>query len=45
MVAPRSELRLRVNGLAKVPAAGTAVRFSAINDYGATVSLTGSLAP
>lgn len=45
MVAPLSELRLRVADLARAPAAGTAVRYKAINDYGAPAGFNGALAP
>jgi len=45
MVAPRSELRLKVDGLTSVPAAGAAVRYTAINDYGSPTPFTGVLAP
>ncbi len=45
MVAPMSELRLRVTGLTTPPAAGAAVQFSAINDFGATTAFSGVIAP
>jgi len=44
MVAPKSELRLPMTG-ASTAAAGTAVRFNAINDFGAPSAFTGSIAP
>jgi hypothetical protein len=34
MVAPFGVLKLSVKGLAQAPAAGTAISFSTINDYG-----------
>jgi len=45
MVEPKGELRLRVTGLTTSPAAGAAVRFSAINDFGAPSAFTGVVAP
>lgn len=43
MVAPFSDLRLAVRDLHQAPAAGTAVRFGAINDYGATAPFSTTL--
>ncbi|HEY5852010.1 MAG TPA: fimbria/pilus periplasmic chaperone [Lysobacter sp.] len=45
MVAPMSELRLPLAGLSSPAPAGTPVRFSAINDFGATAAFTGVVAP
>lgn len=45
MVAPFGELRLRVPGLAKAAATGSAVRFTVINDFGASVSFAASVTP
>jgi P pilus assembly chaperone PapD len=45
MVDPLSDLRLKVKGLTAAPAAGTPVAFNVINDFGATVSYKGSVAP
>lgn len=44
MVAPMSELRLRAEGLPAAPA-GTAVRFTIVNDFGAPTALIGAVAP
>jgi chaperone protein EcpD len=45
MVDPFGSLRLTVKGLAQAPAAGTPVAYDIINDYGATASYKGSIAP
>lgn len=45
MIAPFAELRLSVADLAKPPAAGAVVHFSAINDYGAPATFNGAIAP
>lgn len=45
MVAPMSELRLRVTGLTSLPAAGAPVQFTSINDYGAASAFSGVIAP
>ncbi len=45
MVAPFGELRLRVTGLTKAAATGSAVRFSTINDFGAAESSAASVSP
>jgi chaperone protein EcpD len=45
MIAPLSQLRIDVPGLAKPPGAGAVVRFTAINDYGAIAPFEGVLAP
>lgn len=45
MVAPFGELRLRVPELGKAAAAGAAIGYSVINDYGASASYTASVTP
>jgi chaperone protein EcpD len=45
MVAPLSSLRLPVKNLARAPAAGTAIDYSAINDFGAATSYKGTISP
>jgi P pilus assembly chaperone PapD len=45
MVDPLGTLRLTVKGLTHAPAAGTAVAYDIINDFGATASFKGSIAP
>ncbi|MFC3550752.1 molecular chaperone [Lysobacter cavernae] len=45
MVAPFAELRLRVPQLGKPAAAGAAVRFNAINDYGASSPFSATVTP
>ncbi|HET6804797.1 MAG TPA: fimbria/pilus periplasmic chaperone [Frateuria sp.] len=45
MVAPQADLRLPITGLTHAPAAPGKVRFSIINDYGATMAFESSLMP
>jgi P pilus assembly chaperone PapD len=45
MVAPRASVRLAVKGLAQSPAAGSAVAFITINDFGAANTFAGAIAP
>jgi P pilus assembly chaperone PapD len=45
MVAPLSDLRLAVPDLKQVPAAGSAIQYGCINDYGADVNLKGDVSP
>lgn len=45
MVAPLGELHLTLKGLAQAPAAGTAITFATINDYGAVDTHKGVVAP
>lgn len=45
MVAPLSDLRLAITDLKQVPAAGSAIQYDSINDYGADVSLKGTVSP
>lgn len=45
MVDPLGSLRLKVKGLTTLPAAGTAIAYGIVNDYGATASFKGSVAP
>jgi P pilus assembly chaperone PapD len=45
MVDPLGTLRLPVKGLTHAPAAGTVVGYDIINDFGATASYKGSIAP
>lgn len=45
MVAPLSSLRLPVKNLARAPGAGTAIDYSAINDFGAATSYKGAISP
>ena len=45
MVNPLSTLRMPLKGLTSAPAAGTPVTYAIVNDYGATTSLKGSVAP
>lgn len=45
MVAPFGDLKLAVKGLANVPAAGTSVSYTTINDYGAADAHKGDIAP
>lgn len=45
MVDPLSTLRMPLKGLTTAPSAGTAVTYTIVNDYGATTSLKGSVAP
>jgi P pilus assembly chaperone PapD len=45
MVDPLGNLRLKIKGLTEAPAAGTAIAFNVINDFGATVSYKGSVTP
>jgi chaperone protein EcpD len=44
MVAPMSDLSLPVSDLKQAPAAGSAVEFHCINDYGSDVTLKGTVA-
>ncbi|NUO71341.1 MAG: fimbria/pilus periplasmic chaperone [Frateuria sp.] len=43
MVSPFADLRLALRGLHQAPAAGAAVRFDSINDYGALAPFTATL--
>lgn len=45
MVAPLSDLRMPLHDAAQKPAAGSAIHFTAINDYGAAADFTGAVAP
>lgn len=45
MVAPMSDLSLRVAGLANRPAAGSALQYDCLNDYGAPASFKSTLSP
>lgn len=45
MVDPFGTLRLAVKELARVPASGTSLSYSVINDYGASTTYKGSIAP
>jgi P pilus assembly chaperone PapD len=45
MVAPLSSLHLPVKNLARVPAAGTVVEYTTINDFGAAASFKGTISP
>lgn len=45
MVAPRSSLRLPLAGLDHAPAQGTAVDYTVINDFGASLSYQGTISP
>jgi chaperone protein EcpD len=45
MVDPLGNLRLKIRSLASQPAAGTPVAYNIVNDFGATVSYKGSVAP
>jgi chaperone protein EcpD len=45
MVAPMSDLRLDLPALQQAPAAGSAIQFSTINDYGANVALKSTVSP
>lgn len=45
MVAPISDLRLPLRDVTQKPAAGSVVSFTCLNDFGASVSLKGSIAP
>ena len=45
MVAPMSALRLPIKNLSHAPAAGTAVDYTTINDFGAAKSYKGNVAP
>lgn len=45
MVAPMSDLRLDVPTLQQSPAAGSAIQFNTINDYGANVALKSTVSP
>ena len=45
MVAPLSDLRMPLHDVAQKPAAGSAIHFTAINDYGAAAEFTGAVAP
>ena len=45
MVDPFGTLHLKIKGLATAPATGTSIAYSCINDFGATVSFKGSVAP
>jgi P pilus assembly chaperone PapD len=45
MVAPMSDMHLSVPGLTHAPAAGSAVQFDCINDYGAPSPFKSTLAP
>lgn len=45
MVDPFGTLRMAIKGLSKAPPAGTVITYSIINDFGATESLKGSIAP
>lgn len=45
MVAPLSDLRLELHGVTQKPAAGSAISFSAINDFGAADKYKGTVAP
>jgi P pilus assembly chaperone PapD len=45
MVDPLGTLRLALKGLSQAPAAGTQVAYDIVNDYGASTSLKGTVAP
>jgi P pilus assembly chaperone PapD len=45
MVDPLGNLRMKIKGLTTSPATGTAVAYNIVNDFGATVSYKGSVAP
>ncbi|HWU77449.1 MAG TPA: fimbria/pilus periplasmic chaperone [Rhodanobacter sp.] len=45
MVAPFGTLKLAISQLTRAPAAGTALSYSVINDYGAANTYKGSIAP
>ncbi|MGY3041238.1 P pilus assembly chaperone PapD [Rhodanobacter sp. TND4EL1] len=45
MVAPFSDLQLTVEGLANLPASGTTVTYTTINDYGAADAHQGAVTP
>jgi P pilus assembly chaperone PapD len=45
MVDPLGTLRLTVKGLTQTPAVGTRVAYDVINDYGASASFNGTIAP
>lgn len=45
MVAPQSTLRLATKGLTQVPASGTPVNYTTLNDYGASTALKGVISP
>jgi len=45
MVAPLADLRLPLHDVAQKPAAGSAVLFTAINDFGAAANFKGTVAP
>lgn len=45
MVAPMSSLRMRVKDLTQLPAANTVLTFDSINDFGASTSYKGTVAP
>jgi P pilus assembly chaperone PapD len=45
MVAPLSDLHLAIADLKQAPGAGSAIQYDSINDYGADVSLKGTVSP
>jgi P pilus assembly chaperone PapD len=45
MVDPLGTLRLPIKGLTQAPAAGTAVAYDIVNDYGASAPFKGTIAP
>jgi P pilus assembly chaperone PapD len=45
MVAPLSDLRLKVTDLKQAPSAGSAIQYDCINDYGADMVLKGTVSP
>jgi len=45
MVAPFSDLHLAFHDLKQAPAAGSAIQYDCINDYGADVALKGTVSP
>jgi chaperone protein EcpD len=45
MVAPLSDLHLAIEDLKQAPAAGSAIQYNSIDDYGADVSLKGTVSP
>jgi P pilus assembly chaperone PapD len=45
MVAPLSDLRLAISDLKQAPSVGSAIQYNSIDDYGADVSLKGTVSP
>jgi P pilus assembly chaperone PapD len=45
MADPFGTLRLKMQGLTTAPAAGTPIAYNCVNDFGATISFKGSVAP